>query len=34
MQRKLQAGVKFPDISVTMLDGETKSLGTPENGHD
>ena len=32
--QKLQAGITFPDISVTMLNGETKSLGTPENGHD
>lgn len=32
--QKLQAGVKFPDIEVKMLNGETKSLGLPENGHD
>lgn len=32
--QKLQAGIHFPDIRVTMLNGETKSLGTPENGHD
>lgn len=32
--QKLQAGVKFPDMKVQMLNGEMKSLGTPENGHD
>jgi peroxiredoxin len=32
--QKLHAGVKFPEIDVTMLNGEVKSLGTPENGHD
>lgn len=32
--QKLQAGVKFPDITVTMLNGDMKSLGKPENGHD
>ena len=32
--QKPQAGSKFPDIEVTMLNGDTKSLGKPENGHD
>ncbi|WP_350656609.1 peroxiredoxin-like family protein [Psychrobacter sp. S1-30-MNA-CIBAN-0213] len=32
--QKLQAGVKFPNIDVQMLNGDMKSLGTPENGHD
>lgn len=32
--QKLQAGVKFPDMEVQMLNGEMKSLGMPENGHD
>jgi len=32
--QKIQAGVKFPDMKVQMLNGEMKSLGTPENGHD
>ena len=32
--QKIQAGVKFPDMKVHMLNGEMKSLGTPENGHD
>lgn len=32
--QKIQAGVKFPDIDVQMLNGDIKSLGTPDNGHD
>lgn len=32
--QKLQAGVKFPDMKVQILNGEMKTLGTPENGHD
>lgn len=32
--QKLQAGVKFPSIEVQMLNGDMKSLGSPENGHD
>ena len=31
---KLQAGSTFPDINITMLNGDTKSLGRSENGHD
>ncbi|WP_201557063.1 peroxiredoxin-like family protein [Psychrobacter sp. 72-O-c] len=33
-EQKIQAGVKFPDIDVQLLNGNMKSLGTPENGHD
>ncbi|CAN6960684.1 Thioredoxin peroxidase [Psychrobacter okhotskensis] len=32
--QKLRAGSQFPDIQVPMLDGEMKTLGKPENGHD
>lgn len=32
--QKLQAGVKFPNIDVQMLNGDIKSLGKPENGYD
>lgn len=32
--QKPQAGSKFPTIEVQLLNGEVKSLGTPENGHD
>lgn len=32
--QKIQAGVKFPDINVQILNGDIKSLGTPDNGHD
>lgn len=32
--QRIQAGVKFPDINVQMLNGDIKSLGTPDNGHD
>lgn len=32
--QKLQAGINFPDINVQMLNGDLKSLGTPDNGHD
>lgn len=32
--QKIRAGSQFPDIQVPMLDGEMKTLGKPENGHD
>lgn len=32
--QKLHAGTKFPDITVTLHNGETTLLGMPENNHD
>lgn len=32
--QKLQAGSQFPEIQVHKLNGETTTLGIPENGHD
>jgi len=32
--KKLHAGAKFPEMDVTLLNGEVKSLATPDNGMD
>ncbi|MBE1299894.1 MAG: redoxin domain-containing protein [Alteromonadaceae bacterium] len=32
--QKIHAGAKFPEMEVTLLNGEVKNLATPENGMD